>query len=240
MERYRSITIIFLLALGALALVGLQFCLAGQSSGAKPASVLLQEALYAEEIEGDIDAAIKIYEQIIKDKSAQRSHVAQAMYREGMCYLKQQKDPQAQEIFRTLVAQYSEQTEIIAKVKPLLEDLGNADPAALMPPETLFYAEIGSPGRQVETILKMLKGTPLENSLAAIGNGQSQGFNSPAGIVSALLNPSMMAEFKKIRGMGIGVTGIPKENEPPAIIVLFPGKSFARGLQKEGRVPPGE
>ncbi len=231
MEKFRSITIIFLLALGVLALVGLQFCLAGQSSKAKPASVLLQEALYAEEIEGDIDAAIRIYEQIINDKSAQRSHVAQAMYREGMCYLKQQKDPQAQEMFRTLVAQYSEQTEIIGKVKPLLEDLGNADPAALMPPETLFYAEIGSPGRQVETILKMLKGTPLENPLAAISNGQSQGFNSPAAMISALLNPSMMAEFKKIRGMGVGVTGISQENEPPAIIVLFPGKSDAlKGL----------
>ncbi len=233
MKRFRSITIIFLLSVGLLALVGLQFCLASQTSGNKPASVLLQEALYAEEIEGDIDAAIKIYEQIIKDKSAQRPHVAQAMYREGMCYLKQRKDRQAQEIFRTLVAQYSDQTEIIGKVKPLLDDLGNADPAALMPPETLLYAEIGSPGRQVETILNMLKGTSLENPLAAIGPGGQApgGFNSPAGIVTALLNPGMMAEFKKIRGMGIGITGIPMENEPPAIIVLFPGKSDAlKGL----------
>ena len=31
---------------------------------AGPASVLLQEGLYAEEIEGDLDGAIKIYEQI--------------------------------------------------------------------------------------------------------------------------------------------------------------------------------
>jgi len=31
------------------------------------------------------------------------------------------------------------------------------------------YAEFGSPGRQIETILTMLKGTPYENPLATIG-----------------------------------------------------------------------
>ena len=232
MVRLKILTIIFLLAIGVLALVGLQFCLAGQSSGTKPASVLMQEALYAEEIDGDLDAAIKIYEQIIKDKSAQKVHIAQAMYRQGTCYLKQRDEQRAQEIFQRLVAQYSEQTDIISKVKPLLNDLGNADPAALMPPETLFYAEIGSPGRQVETILNMLKGTALENPLEALGgNGMPQGAGPPANFIASLLNPGMMAEFKKIQGIGIGITGIPGEDEPPAIIVLFPGKSDAlKGL----------
>ena len=233
MNRFKILTITFLLAIGVLALAGLQFCLAGQSSGTKPASVLMQEALYAEEIDGDLNAAIKIYGQIIKDKSAQRSHVAQAMYRQGMCYLKQQNEQQAQENFQTLVAQYSEQTEIISKVKPLLDGLGNADPASLMPPNTLFYAEIGSPGRQIETILNMLKDTPLENPLAALGGNNTgwEGPNSPANIIAALLNPGMMAEFKKIQGIGVGITGIPQENDPPIIIVLFPGKSDAlKGL----------
>lgn len=233
MDRFKILTIIFLTAIGVLALVGLQFCLAGQSSETKPASVLMQEALYAEEIDGDLDAAIKIYEQVIKSSSAQRSHVAQAMYRQGLCYMKQQKEQQAQEIFQTLIAQYSEQTEIIGKVKPLLDGLGNADPASLMPPETLFYAEIGSPGKQIETILNMLKDTPLENPFAALGGNNTgwQGSGPPATIIAGLLNPGMMAEFKKIQGVGIGITGIPEENEPPALVVLFPGKSDAlKGL----------
>jgi tetratricopeptide (TPR) repeat protein len=233
MNRYKILTITFLLAIGIFALAGLQFCLAGQSSGSKPASVLMQEALYAEEIDGDLDAAIKIYGQVTKNSSAQRSHVAQALYRQGMCYLKQQNEQQAQENFQTLIAQYSEQTEIINKVKPLLDDLGNADPAALMPPGTLFYAEIGSPGRQIETILKMLKDTPLENPFAALGGNNTgwEGSGPPANIIAGLLNPGMMAEFKKIQGMGVGITGIPIEDEPPAIVVLFPGKSDAlKGL----------
>ena len=222
MARLKKITIIVLL-------VGVPLSLAAL---AKQASSLLQEGLYAEEVEGNLDSAIKIYEQIINDSSAQRSHVAQAMYRQGMCYLKKQQEQQAKSVFAKLVAEYSDQTSIVSKVKPLLDELSNADPAALMPPDTLIYVELGSPGKQVETILKMLKGTPLENPLAAIGGGagSSQAAASPGDIVAGFLNPSMMDEFKKIRGVGVGVTGVAL-NEPPVIVVLFPGKSDAlRGL----------
>jgi len=234
MERLKNITIIFLLAAGLLNFAAPPACFANRSSGAKPTGVLLQEGLYAEEVDGDLDAAIRIYEQIIKDTSAQRSHIAQAMYRQGMCYLKKQDEQQAKEVFGKLVANYSDQTKIVDKVKPMLDDLSNADPAALMPPETLIYIETGSPGRQIETILNMLKGTPFENPLAAIGGGREPrpnlGGKSPGDMMAALLNPAMMAEFKKIRGMGAGVTSIAQKN-PPAIAVLFPGKSDAlRGL----------
>jgi hypothetical protein len=219
MERFKYITIILLLAV----------VLPASAAPAKEAGVLLQEGLYAEEVDGDLDAAIKIYEQIIKDGSAQRSHVAQALYRQGMCYLKKQQEPQAKLAFETLVAEYSDQTKVVSKAKPLLQELGNADPAALMPPDTLVYLEFGSPGKQVDTILNMLKGTPLENPLAAIGRAQ-QGGVSPGDIVGGLLNPGMMAEFKKIRGVGVGITGIAQPN-PPIIVVLYPGKSDAlRGL----------
>ncbi|MCP4612856.1 MAG: tetratricopeptide repeat protein [Planctomycetes bacterium] len=218
MVKWKSIKIVFLLAVVAL----------GSITFAKSAGALLQEGLYAEEVDGDIDAAIKIYEKLIAEGSAQRSHVAQGMYRLGMCYLKKQDEQRAKEIFGKLVDNYSDQTKVVNKVKPLLEELGNADPAALMPPETLVYIETGSPGRQIETILNMLKGTPLENPLAMLGGGKSG--KSPGDIFGALMNPAMMAEFKKIRGMGIGVTGV-SQNNPPMVAVLFPGKSDAlRGL----------
>ena len=219
MEKFKSIKMILFLAVVLIASAAL----------AKSASELLQEGLYAEEVDGDLDAAIKIYAQIIKDGSGQRSHIAQAMYRQGMCYLKKQQEQQAKLVFEELVANYSDQTNIISKVKPLLQELSNADPAALMPPETLAYIEIGSPGKQIETILNMLEGTPLENPLAAIGR-TPQGGATPGNIVAGFLNPNMMAEFKKIRGMGVGITGI-AQNNPPAIVVLYPGKSDAlRGL----------
>jgi hypothetical protein len=222
MERFKGITIILLLTLAAFA---------GAAAG-KSTSTLLQEGLYAEEVDGDLDAAIKLYQQVITKGTAQRSHVAQAMYRQGMCYLKKQDETRAREVFAKLVADYGDQTRVIDKVKPMLEELSNGDPAALMPPETLLYIEFGSPGKQVETILRMLKDTPLENPLAAIGPGKG-GFQPGAqemNILAGLLNPDMMAEFKKIRGVGVGVTGI-TENDPPVIVVLYPGKSDAlRGL----------
>jgi len=231
MERWKNITIIFLLAVGIL----------GSVAFAKSSSTLLQEGLYAEEIDGDIDAAIRIYEQIIKDGSAQRSHIAQALYRQGMCYLKKQNERQAKIVFGKVVADFSDQTKVINKVKPLLEELGHADPAALMPPETLIYIETGSPGRQIETILNMLKGTPFENPLAVLGGGQSK--KSAGDIIATLMNPAMMAEFKKIRGMGIGITGV-AQNYSPLIAVLYPGKSDAlRGLILAGLgmvAQPGE
>jgi hypothetical protein len=143
--------------------------------------------------------------------------------------MKKQQEQQAKLAFEKLVTEYSDQTNVVSKAKPLLQELSNADPAALMPPNTLVYLEIGSPGKQVDTILNMLKGTPLENPLAAIGRGQ-QGGPTPGDIVGGFLNPNMMAEFKKIRGVGVGITGM-TEQDPPVIVVLFPGKSDAlRGL----------
>ncbi len=204
---------------------------------AKSASVLLREGLYAEEVEGDLQAAIKTYQEVIEDDSAQGNLVAQALYRQGMCYMKLKNELDAKAVFGKLTTEHSDQTQLIEKIAPLLEELGNADPASLMPPETIMYVEIGSPGKQIETILNMLKGTPFENPLAMIGNGGNQwsGDNAgPANMIGAMMNPSMMAEFKKIRGMGIGITGL-AQNNPPAIVVLFPGKSDAlRGLLLAG------
>ena len=197
MEMFKSSKIILFLVVALIA----------SMAQAKSASVLLQEGLYAEEVDGDLDKAIDIYAQIIKDGTAQRSHIAQALYHQGMCYMKKQQEQQARLAFEKLVTEYSDQTNIVNKAKPLLQELSEADPAALMPPDTLVYLEIGSPGKQVDTILNMLKGTPLENPLAAIGRGQ-QGGPTPGDIVSGFLNPNNMAEFKKIRGIGVGITGL--------------------------------
>ncbi len=197
---------------------------------------LLQQGLYAEEVEGNIDSAIKDYEQVIQNSSAPPNHIAQALYRQGMCYLKIKDEAAARGALEKLVAEYPGQTEIIEKARPVLNELTDFDPASLMPPGTLVYVEFGTPGRQVETILNTLKGTPFENPLATLAGQKGQpgqqtnNQKSPGDIVGALLNPSMMAEFKKIRSSAIGITGI-AQNNPPMVAVLYPGKSDAlRGL----------
>jgi Carbohydrate family 9 binding domain-like/Concanavalin A-like lectin/glucanases superfamily/Tetratricopeptide repeat len=222
-----GITIVLTLALAS------AFC---SQATAAPASELLQKGLYAEEVEGNIDSAIKTYGEVIKKTDAPRNQIAQALYRQGMCYLKVKDEQAAKTALEKLVNEYTDQTEIVQKAQLTLDDLMDFDPAALMPPGTLIYVELGSPGKQVETILNMLKGTPYENPLAAIGNQNAANPNqkSAGDIVGALLNPSMMAEFKKIRGSAIGITGV-AQNNPPMIAVLYPGKSDAlRGLIMAG------
>jgi len=105
MEKLKSITVIFSLAVGLFTSAAL----------AKPASVLLQEGLYAEEIEGDLDAAIEIYEQIIADESADESAAAQATYRIGMCYLKKGDQIKAAEQFRAVQSKFPKQGAVVTK-----------------------------------------------------------------------------------------------------------------------------
>jgi|GEM_PF-6005622 len=74
---------------------------------AKSASVLLREGLYAEEVEGDLNAAIKVYQQVREDSSAPDNLVAQALYRQGMCYMKLKKEPETKAAFSELVAKHA-------------------------------------------------------------------------------------------------------------------------------------
>ncbi len=193
----------------------------------------LQDALYQEEIEGNLDAAIKLYNEVAGDTTARPNIAAQALYRLGLCYMKQQDEMHARQTMQTLVDRYPDQTAMVEKAQAVLNELISPDPAALMPEDTIAYCEIGNPGKQVETIVNMLKGTPLENPLALINGGQPQSGQSDPAV--ALFNPSMLNEFKKIRGYAAGFMGMTRDGNgnvvPNFAVVVFPGKSDAlRGL----------
>jgi len=87
---------------------------------AKPASVLLQEGLYAEEIDGDLDAAIRIYEQVIAQAEAAQQTAAQATFRIGMCHLKRGEKQKAAEYFRDVISKYPKQEPLAAKAREQL------------------------------------------------------------------------------------------------------------------------
>jgi len=113
MEKLKNITIIFFLAVGLLSPV----------ASAKTTSVLLQEGLYAEEIEGDLDGAIKIYEQVIaKGKEAQQA-AAQATYRIGMCYLKKGRKDKATEHFQNIILNFPSQKALVTKAGKQLDKI---------------------------------------------------------------------------------------------------------------------
>ena len=99
---------------------------------AESVSMLLEKGIYTEETVGDLDAAIKIYEQIVDEAQASRSYVAQAHYRLGMCYLKKGKNEEATAAFQRLIDQFPKQTELVAQARARLSALGQPGPEAVL------------------------------------------------------------------------------------------------------------
>ena len=127
MERFRNITIILLLAV----------VLPASGAAVKSPSVLLQEGLYAEQIEGDLDAAIKIYRQVIAEAKETERAAAQATYRIGMCYLKKGRRAEAATEFRKLLSRFPEQESLAREAQKQL--------AKLEPPSALTDSIITQP-----------------------------------------------------------------------------------------------
>ena len=96
----------------------------GAMAFAQPASELLEKGFYAEETEGDLDAAIGIYERIVEDDDANRAHIAKAQFRLGVCYVKKGMDADAAAAFRKVVERYADQPALVAQARVRLTNLG--------------------------------------------------------------------------------------------------------------------
>lgn len=95
-------------------------------SWAQSTSTLLQKGIFTEETVGDLDAAIKIYEEIVADAEKNRAYAAQAQYRIGMCNLKQGRNDRAVGAFQKLIEQFPKQNELVAQANARLLKLGYA------------------------------------------------------------------------------------------------------------------
>jgi len=102
-----------------------------QSPATAPASatattspaVMLEKGIYTEETVGDLDAAIKIYQQIVNDAKANRQYAARAQYRLGMCHLKKGDKAKATAELRELQAAYPQEKDIAARSEAQLRKL---------------------------------------------------------------------------------------------------------------------
>ncbi|MHC4171690.1 MAG: tetratricopeptide repeat protein [Planctomycetota bacterium] len=123
MERLKTITIIFLLAIGLL--VPAALAKPASRLAGKPASVLLREGLYAEETEGDLDAAIQVYERILKEFPKNRPVAAKALLHIGLCKEKLGLN-EAINAYQKVVDQYPEQQGQVAIAKERIAELSRA------------------------------------------------------------------------------------------------------------------
>jgi len=86
------------------------------------ADVLLGAALHQEEVEGNLEAAIKIYQKLVADFPGNRPLAAQAHFRIGTCYEKLGRR-EAQKAYQTVIQDYGEQKEFVAQAQARLSKL---------------------------------------------------------------------------------------------------------------------
>ena len=77
-------------------------------------SELLEQGIYSEETKGDVDAAMKLYQQVVAESKAGQAVAAQAQYRLGMCYHKKKNYAEATAAFEKVVRDYPDQRDLVA------------------------------------------------------------------------------------------------------------------------------
>ncbi|MCX5643845.1 MAG: tetratricopeptide repeat protein [Phycisphaerae bacterium] len=104
----------------ALMLVVVSSAYAQQNAGA-----LLQSGLYKEEVNGDLEAAIKIYERVLKDFPKDRLVAAKAQLHIGLCYEKL-GTAEARKAYESVVRDFADQSDIVAQARVRLAALGGS------------------------------------------------------------------------------------------------------------------
>ncbi|MDM8007462.1 MAG: DUF3108 domain-containing protein [Phycisphaerae bacterium] len=87
---------------------------------AETPAVLLEKAIHAEESAGDVNEAIRLYQQIVDDAQAGRPYVAQAQFRLALCLQKVNRPAEAQAAFEKLISEFPEQADLIARARKLM------------------------------------------------------------------------------------------------------------------------
>jgi hypothetical protein len=85
-----------------------------QLAAAASPSELLEQGIYSEETKGDVDGALKLYQQVVTEAKAGQAVAAQAQYRVGVCYYKKKNYGEANTAFEKLLKDYPDQKDLIA------------------------------------------------------------------------------------------------------------------------------
>jgi len=96
------------------------------ASGAESVGDRLHKGIYQEETVGDLDAAMKIYQEIVADEKANRPHAARAKYRLGMCHVKKGENEKAVGTFEGLIKEFPGQANLLEQARGQLAALGHA------------------------------------------------------------------------------------------------------------------
>lgn len=91
------------------------------------AQVLLKAAAHQELVQGDLEAAIEIYEKILDQYPSERNVAAEALLKLGMSYEKLGKN-EAKEAYERLLKDYADQSDQAQRARTRLEELDKTEP----------------------------------------------------------------------------------------------------------------
>jgi hypothetical protein len=137
------------------------FLVAG-TGAAQTISDLLQKAIYAEETAGDLDAAIKLYRQVLATSTETRALAAQAQYRLGTCLLRKGDQAGAKQAFEALIKDYPEQKELVAKAREA------------MPPDLKLLPAPWREGEALELRLRLPAGMTIGTQVYTVERGPGE------------------------------------------------------------------
>jgi Tol biopolymer transport system component len=105
-------------------LVALAFTLgwAGSAFAQQTAEELYQAGLYQEEVQGDLERAVEIYQTILNEHANNRAVAAKAQLHIGICY-ETLGLQEAQRAYERVVANYGEQSEVVGQARARLAAL---------------------------------------------------------------------------------------------------------------------
>ncbi|NOY43474.1 MAG: tetratricopeptide repeat protein [Planctomycetes bacterium] len=89
-------------------------------ASAQTSSDLLEKAVYAEETVGNLDEAIDLYGQVIAEAKVASSIGAEAQYRLGLCFEKQDETKKAREAFQAVVDDFPKEAKFVSLAKKRL------------------------------------------------------------------------------------------------------------------------
>jgi hypothetical protein len=85
---------------------------------------MLEKGIHLEETVGDLDQAMAVYEQIVKDAESSQRFAAQAAFRLGICHAKKGESEQAIAAFRKVLTDYPGERSVAVKARRELTRLG--------------------------------------------------------------------------------------------------------------------
>jgi len=116
----------------------LMFLLATTTRAADDLTAVLQQALFNEEADHDLAAAIKAYQFVVTGADAQRKLAATAVFRLGECYRKLGQTNEAVTQYQRIVDQFTDQTNLVTLSRQNLAGMG----AAIAPAASTFQERV--------------------------------------------------------------------------------------------------